>query len=138
MEDVTDNPYMKVFKRWAETMEPVVGKGNLSMSRSKTLMNSEKYARIFPLGNPALSTALGGEECATSLSFQVDSFARDDYDAQDTVFAVDAASHDCMVGMGFRRTYGPELLSDEGDNVQRVTSRYSRTYTGQLLGEGKA
>lgn len=40
-----------------------------------------------------------------------------------------------MIGMGFRRTYGPELMGNADDSIKRLVSRYTRIYTGQLLGE---
>lgn len=128
-----DNPAEKVFKRWSAAIEPVVGAGNYSMSNSRTIVDSDKYARIFLMGNPTSRADLEGNESAATISFQVDSFAAGKKALTDA-YEIDAASHQAMVDMGFRRTYS-EMLENIDSNIKRVTSRYSRIYTGQLLGE---
>lgn len=130
-----DNPVSKVYSIWSAAVENKVGKGNYSMSQSGTLAsNKTKYARIFMMGNPGNAWDLEGDECATMPSFQVDSFAKGTK-ALSEVYAIDDVSHKAMVGMGFRRSYGPELLENSDSIIKRVVSRYSRVYTGQLLGE---
>ncbi len=130
-----DNPVSKVYAVWSLAIEKKVGKGNFSMSQSGTLAsNKTKYARIFMMGNPGNAWDLEGDECATMPSFQVDSFAKGTK-ALSEVYAIDDVSHNVMVGMGFRRTYGPELIENVDSTIKRVVSRYSRVYTGQLLGE---
>lgn len=130
-----DNPVSKVYARWQEQIVKIVGKGNYSMSKSGTLAsNKTKYARIFMMGNPTRDGDLEGDECSTIPAFQVDSFAKGTK-ALSEVYDIDDVSHKAMIGMGFRRTYGPELLENADSSIKRVVSRYSRVYTGQLLGE---
>ena len=130
-----DNPVSKVYSIWSAKMEKKLGKGNYSMSQSGTLAsNKTKYARIFMMGNPGNAWDLEGDECATMPSFQVDSFAKGTK-ALSEVYDIDDVSHKSMVSMGFRRTYGPELIENSDSTIKRVVSRYSRVYTGQLLGE---
>ena len=130
-----DNPVSKVYARWQEQIVKIVGKGNYSMSQSGTLAsNKTKYARIFMMGNPTRDGDLEGDECSTIPAFQVDSFAKGTK-ALSEVYDIDDVSHKAMIGMGFRRTYGPELLENSDSTIKRVVSRYSRVYTGQLLGE---
>lgn len=130
-----DNPVSKVYARWQEQIVKIVGKGNYSMSKSGTLAsNKTKYARIFMMGNPTRDGDLEGDECSTIPAFQVDSFAKGTK-ALSEVYDIDDVSHKAMIGMGFRRTYGPELLENADSTIKRVVSRYSRVYTGQLLGE---
>lgn len=130
-----ENPVSKVYDRWQEEIIKIVGKGNFSMSQSGTLAsNKTKYARIFMMGNPGNAWDLEGDECASMPSFQVDSFAKGTK-ALSEVYAIDDVSHKAMVSMGFRRSYGPELLENSDSTIKRVVSRYSRVYTGQLLGE---
>jgi len=130
-----DNPVSKVYSIWSSSIEKKVGKGNFSMSQSGTLAsNKTKYARIFMMGNPGNAWDLEGDECATMPSFQVDSFAKGTK-ALSEVYDIDDVSHKAMVGMGFRRTYGPELIENSDSTIKRVVSRYSRIYTGQILGE---
>ena len=136
MVSVVNNPVLNVFERWREAVEPVVGKGNYSMSSSKTLVDSDKYARIFMMGNPTTSGDLEGDECATTLSFQVDSFSVGQK-ALTEAYEIDSRSHEAMFNMGFRRTYGPETTENIDSNIKRVVSRYSMTYTGYLLGENR-
>lgn len=130
-----ENPVSKVYARWQEQIIKIVGKGNYSMSQSGTLAsNKTKYARIFMMGNQTRDGDLEGDECSTIPAFQVDSFARGTKALSD-VYAIDDVSHRAMVSMGFHRTYGPELLENSDSTIKRVVSRYSRVYTGQLLGE---
>lgn len=130
-----DNPVSKVYSIWSASVEKKVGKGNFSMSQSGTLAsNKTKYARIFMMGNPTIDGDLEGDECATMPSFQVDSFAKGTKSLSD-VYAIDDVSHKAMVGMGFRRSYGPELIENADSTIKRVVSRYSRVYAGKLLGE---
>lgn len=130
-----DNPVSKVYSIWSAAIEKKVGKGNFSMSQSGTLAsNKAKYARIFMMGNPTRDGDLEGDECSTVPSFQVDSFAKG-AKALSEVYNIDDVSHKAMVSMGFRRTYGPELLENSDSTIKRVVSRYSRVYTGKLLGE---
>ena len=131
---ITDNPVSKVFARWSEGIAPVVGKGNYSMSNSHVLMRSDKYARIFMLGNPTSVSDLEGDECATTASFQVDTFASGPK-ALSAVYDIDSSSHAILTDMGFRRSYGPSLWEEDESGIQRLTSRYSRVYAGTLLGE---
>ena len=130
-----DNPVVKIYERWSAEIQKVVGTGNCSMSQSGTLASKKtKYARIFMMGNPTRDGDLEGDECSTIPAFQVDSFAKGTK-ALSEVYAIDDISHKAMVGMGFRRTYGPELLENSDSTIKRVVSRYSRVYTGQLFGE---
>lgn len=126
-----DNPVSKVYKRWSNEIEKIVGKGNFSMSSSKTLVDSDRYARIFLMGNPTSSADLQGNENATILSFQVDSFASG-VGALSKAYEIDSVSHAAMFNMGFHRTYGASETENIDSNIKRVTSRYNRIYTGQL------
>lgn len=133
MPDTVKNPVSSIFERWSAEIEKVVGKGNFSMERSGTLAsNKTKYARIFLMGNPGVAWDLSGNESATIPSLQVDSFAKGTK-ALSTVYEIDDASHKALTTAGFRRSYGPELVDDS--TIKRVVSRYSRVYTGYLLGE---
>lgn len=133
MPDAIKNPVSDVFERWSKAIAPVVGKGNYSMDKSQTIASTKKaYARLLMLGNPTTRSDLGGDECATTPSFQTESYATGTK-ALSKVYDIDSASHGAMVDMGFRRTYGPETQNNAEDSIKRVVSRYSRIYTGQLL-----
>ena len=76
MPDVVKNPVSDVFERWKATIEPVVGKGNFSNDESQTVASNKRvYARLFLLGNPTSRGNLEGDECATTPSFQSESYA---------------------------------------------------------------
>ena len=130
---VVDNPSLKVFERFQKEIEPIVGEGNLSMNASETIAKG-KYARLLLMGMPTDRSDLEGNECSVNLSFQTEAFA-DGIFAQNDAYDIDSAIHKCMVGMGFRRTFGPEVLDNIDSRIKRVVSRYGRVYTGQLLGE---
>lgn len=133
MPDTINNPVSEVFSRWSKDIQPTVGKGNFSMEKSQTIASGKtKYARLFMMGNPTQSTSLEGHECATVLSFQTESYASGTK-ALSTAYEIDSKSHQAMVGMGFRRIYGPVRQNNADNSIKRVVSRYSRIYTGTLL-----
>ena len=115
MPDTINNPVSEVFSRWSKDIQPTVGKGNFSMEKSQTIASGKtKYARLF------------------ILSFQTESYASGTK-ALSTAYEIDSKSHQAMVSMGFRRTYGPEEVANSEKSFKRIISRYSRIYTGQLL-----
>lgn len=133
MLDTVKNPVDEVFGRWITAIEPVVGKGNFSNDESQTIASSKKvYARLFLLGNPTSRGDLEGDECATTPTFQSESYATGSK-ASSKAYEIDDASHKAMVGMGFRRIYGPVRQNNADNSIKRVVSRYSRIYTGTLL-----
>lgn len=131
MVDTVKNPVLDVFTIWGDSIESVVGKGNYSMEDSSVIARTP-YARLFQIGNPGTRWDLEGDECATTPSYQVDCFASGQK-ALSKVYEIDEVSHKAMTSMGFRRTYGPEPMRNIDSKIKRVTSRYSRLYTGQLL-----
>jgi hypothetical protein len=133
MTGTVKNPVADVFERWVTAIESTVGKGNYSMEKSVTIASAKKkYARLFLMGNPTQSTSLEGHECATVLSFQAESYASGTKDLLNA-YEIDNISHEAMISMGFRRTYGPEEVENSEKSFKRIISRYSRVYTGQLL-----
>lgn len=128
---IVDNPVEIVFKRWAEEVaKPICGK-NYSMDMSK-IPATFPYMRMMYMGGITTHGDLDGNECAANISFQIESFA-DGSNSLSKVYKMDESSHKCMVGMGFRRNYH-NLIENSDNKIKRVVSRYSRLYTGQLLG----
>nr|DAI90935.1 MAG TPA: hypothetical protein [Caudoviricetes sp.] len=126
-------PVEEALLRWSKIVGAFVGKGNYSMEKSQTIAkDKKKYARLFLMGNPTQSSSLDGSECATVLSFQTESYASG-VKALSTAYEIDSKSHEAMISMGFRRTYGPEEVANSEKSFKRIISRYSRIYTGQLL-----
>lgn len=133
MADVIGSPAVAVFTRWRKPIEAAIGKGNCSMEQSKTVAKTP-FARLLFLGGPQRSTDLMGNENATTISFQAESFASGT-GALTQVYNIDNVSHQALVSMGFMRTYGPELIDNIDTSIKRTVSRYSRVYTGDLLDE---
>lgn len=133
MPDTIESPVLEVFTRWGAAVSKITGADNYSMDNSETNASGKKsYAQLYMLGNPTTRGDLEGDECATMPSFQVNCFTSGSK-ALTRVYELDKVSHNAMVSMGFRRTYGPEF-ADMGDSgIKRLISRYSRIYTGTLL-----
>lgn len=89
--------------------------------------------RLLYLGGPLYDGDIEGDECATTISFQVESYATgpNKLVAQKSAWDLDAVCHGLMTDLGFRRSY-QNLVSTNDSNVKRVVSRYSRIYTGEL------
>ena len=131
MAEILENPALEVFEKWGKAISKVVGNGNYSMDNS-SLIAKAPYAQLKLLGNPTSRTTLEGDESATLASFQVESYA-DGTKAMKKVYQIDSASHKAMVGMGFRRTYGPEIVENADKSIKRCVSRYTMIYTGKVL-----
>jgi hypothetical protein len=124
------NPAVEIFTKWGEAMEPVMGEGNYAYDVSSTVANDKtKYARMFLLGAPTYRAELEGSETALNVSVQVEMFASGKR-AATNVYTYDDVSHACMIGMGFTRTYGPELTTNADSTIKRLVSRYSRLWCG--------
>lgn len=130
---VIEPPIEKVFERWrTEAAEPIC-KENVSMDIS-VKPGRFPYMRLLYLGGIHNAGDIYGNEAAITISFQVESFANGTK-ALSKAYEMDTKSHKSMVGMGFRRTY-QDLVENQADSrIKRVVSRYSRVYTGYLLGE---
>lgn len=127
---VVKNPVMDVFDIWSEKLKSIKGI-TYSMEMSK-IPSTYPYARLFPMGNPHSRSDLTGNECATIPAFQIDVFSKGRY-ALRNVYEIDEISHNAMIDMGFRRTYGPELIENSDNTIKRLVSRYSRLYCGEDL-----
>ena len=131
MPQTIKNPVSDVFERWKTAMEKKIGVGNCSMD-SSSLIAKAPYARLLLMSNTGYRWDLSGNENATTLSFQVESFANGQK-ALTKVYDIDDTSHKAMTDMGFRRIYGPEVIENADNSIKRVVSRYSRVYTGYLF-----
>lgn len=130
MADTVKNPALDVFEAWGNVMREVVGEGNYSFEDSATIAHTP-YATLFQMGNPGIRWDLEGDECATTPSYQVDCFASGQKSLS-KAYEIDERSHKVMTSLGFRRIFGPEPIKNIDSTIRRVTSRYSRLYTGQL------
>lgn len=125
------NPAAEVFRTWKAAIEPIVGEGNYSMEQSAVIAKTP-YARIYMMGAPGNRWDLEGNESQVSVSFQSESFAAGEYAIEDA-YDIDAASHEVFTALGFRRIFGPELITNIDSNIKRVISRYRRNYSGDFL-----
>lgn len=123
-------PLKEVYKNWIEAVTNLVG-DNYSMDASQT-PSKLPYARLQYMGGTLLDGDLEGDEAANTITFQVDSFATGTK-ALSKVYAIDNVSHQAMVNMHFRRTYQGETPNSD-NSIKRITSRYTRIYTGDLNG----
>lgn len=128
-----DNPSSKIFARWGAVMAEEVGAGHYSMDASLTEVKTP-YARLLLMGMPFTNGDLEGNEASVDLSVQVDCFASGNKSLS-KVYEIDAASHQALRDMGFRRTYGPELMLNADESIKRTVSRYTMIYTGYLLND---
>lgn len=125
--ETVKNPITQVFGEWSKKMRTVVGHNNVRVS-SSGLVASAPFARIFLMGAPTHRKTLDGTEASVTLSMQTDVFSSGERGLSDA-YDYDQESHDAMVSMGFRRTYGPELIDNADSDIKRVVSRYSLIYT---------
>ena len=133
MPETIESPVLEVFTRWGKSISKITGTDNYSMDGSETNASEKKaYAQLYMLGNPITRSDLECDECATMPSFQVNCFASGSK-ALTRVYELDKVSHQAMVNMGFRRTYGPEPMISGDSGIKKLVSRYSRIYTGKLL-----
>ncbi len=125
--EIIKNPVAEVFDVWKEAVKTVVG-NNYSMDSSSQIAKAP-YARILLMGNTGRAWDTEGNEVATTPSFQCESFASGKKPLNQ-VYKIDEVSHQAMTNLGFRRTYGPELIENQDSAIRRVVSRYQRVYTG--------
>lgn len=126
--DTVKNPVLDVFEHWESYIRTIVGE-NHSMDWS-TQVEQVPWARLLLMGNPTRQADLEGNEIATNVSFQAESYANG-RNALTDAYRIDDVSHQAMIDLGFTRTYGPELIRNNNNPLtRRVVSRYSRIYTG--------
>ena len=123
-------PYLvnNVYEIWSNAVKEKVG-NNYSMKRSE-VVNKLPYASCYFMGFPTTKTDLEGNELAVTPSVQIDIYANGQK-ALSTVYEIDELSHKAMISMGFKRTFGAELMQNLSDEtITRLTSTYSRVVGG--------
>ena len=119
----------QVFEKWGAAVSEKVGDG-YSMENSTTVTDLP-YATMFFQGLPTGGADLQGEEAAVSPTLQVDIYTNGQR-ALSEAYNIDELSHSSLLEMGFRRSYGPELIQSTDPSIKRLTSRYTR-----LIGYGE-
>ena len=116
---IIENTYSK----WGEAISAEVG-DNYSMENS-SVINSLPYASLYFLGLPGNSYDLEGDEGTVMPTLQVDIYTNGQR-ALTKAYEIDEVSHETLVGMGYRRTTGCELIQSTDPSIKRLVSRYSR------------
>lgn len=116
---IIENTYTK----WSEAISEKVG-DNYSMENS-SIVSVMPYASLYFLSVPGNSYDLEGDEGAVMPTLQVDIYTNGQR-ALTKAYEIDEISHSALVGMGYRRTYGCELIQSTDPSIKRLVSRYSR------------
>ena len=119
----------QVFEKWGAAVSEKVGDG-YSMENSTTVTELP-YATMFFQGLPTGGADLQGGEAAVSPTLQVDIYTNGQR-ALSEAYNIDELSHSSLLEMGFRRSYGPELIQSTDPSIKRLVSRYTR-----LIGYGE-
>lgn len=119
----------QVFEKWGAAVSEKVGDG-YSMENSTTVTDLP-YATMFFQGLPTGGVDLQGGEAAVSPTLQVDIYTNGQR-ALSEAYNIDELSHSSLLEMGFRRSYGPELIQSTDPSIKRLVSRYTR-----LIGYGE-
>lgn len=112
-----------IFSKWGEAVSPKVGT-NYFMENSTTVAKLPA-ATLYFQGLPTSASDLEGNESAVTPTVQVDIYTKGQR-ALTEAYSIDELSHSALVGMRFRRSYGPELIQSTDPSIKRLTSRYSR------------
>ena len=113
----------KTYALWGEAIRKEVG-DNYSMENS-SIINSLPYTSLYFLGLPGDSYDLEGNEGTVMPTLQVDIYTNGQR-ALTKAYEIDSTSHETLIGMGYRRTAGPELIQSTDPSIKRLVSRYSR------------
>ena len=111
------------YAKWTEKIKEKVG-NNYSMENSGTVSRFT-YASLYFLGLPGDTYTLEGDEGTVVPTLQVDIYTTGQK-AITKAYEIDEVSHAALIGMGYRRTYGPELTQSTDPSIKRLLSRYSR------------
>ena len=115
-----------VYARWGESISQTDVKDNYSMENSTTIAKLPA-ATLYFQGLPTSASDLEGNESSVMPTVQVDIYTKGQR-ALTEAYSIDELSHSALVGMRFRRSYGPELIQSTGPSIKRLTSRYTRLF----------
>lgn len=111
------------YEKWNTAIKEKVG-NNYSMENSGTVSRFP-YASLYFLGLPGDAYTLEGDEGTVVPTLQVDIYTTGQK-AITKAYEIDEVSHAALIGIGYRRTYGPELTQSTDPSIKRLLSRYSR------------
>ena len=119
VKSIVENTYAK----WGEEISKKIG-NNYSMENS-SVVSDFPYASLYFLGLPGNSYDLEGDEGTVMPTLQVDIYTNGQR-ALTKAYEIDEISHSTLIGMGYRRIYGCELIQSTDPSIKRLVSRYSR------------
>lgn len=123
-----------VYARWGESVSQTAVKDNYSMENSTTVAKLPA-ATLYFQGLPTSASDLEGNESSVMPTAQVDIYTKGQR-ALTEAYSIDELSHSALVGMRFRRSYGPELIQSTDPSIKRLVSRYTRLFgLGEKLPE---
>ena len=115
---IIENTYAK----WGEEISKKIG-NNYSMENS-SVVSDFPYASLYFLGLPGNSYDLEGDEGTVIPTLQVDIYTNGQR-ALTKAYEIDEISHSTLIGMGYRRIYGCELIQSTDPSIKRLVSRYA-------------
>ena len=118
---IIENTYAK----WGEEISKKIG-NNYSMENS-SVVSVMPYASLYFLGVPGDSYDLEGDEGTVMPTLQVDIYTNGQR-ALTKAYEIDEISHSTLIGMGYRRIYGCELIQSTDPSIKRLVSRYARVW----------
>lgn len=119
VKSIVENTYAK----WGEEIRKKIG-NNYSMENS-SVVSDFPYASLYFLGLPGNSYDLEGDEGTVIPTLQVDIYTNGQR-ALTKAYEIDEISHSTLIGMGYRRIYGCELIQSTDPSIKRLISRYQR------------
>lgn len=119
VKSIVENTYAK----WGEEISKKID-NNYSMENS-SVVSDFPYASLYFLGLPGNSYDLEGDEGTVIPTLQVDIYTNGQR-ALTKAYEIDEISHSTLIGMGYRRIYGCELIQSTDPSIKRLISRYQR------------
>lgn len=113
----------KTYEKWSTAVSEKVG-DNYSMEDSETV-SKFPYCSLYFLGLPGDTYTLEGDEGTVNPTLQVSVYTNGQK-AVSKAYEIDEVSHEILISMGYRRTYGPEFTQATDPSIKRLTSRYGR------------
>ena len=113
-----------IYAAWVKSISKTDVKNNYSMENS-TVVAQIPAATLYFTGLPTTDSDLEGNESSVMPTVQVDIYTKGQR-ALTEAYSIDELSHSALVGMRFRRSYGPELIQSTDPSIKRLTSRYTR------------
>lgn len=130
MSKIVNIPIDEIYDKWSKAMSLVVG-DNYTIDDIETVAKTP-FAKISLIGNPTDSYDLDGNEMSIQITLQVEVYTSGQK-ALSELYRIDNASHQALMHMGFRRSYGCRVIKNTDTLIKRGVSRYTRTFASDDL-----